>query len=99
MEIIVIKILLCSTIFILLYYAFLEKEKMFVFNRFFLLVSLFVSYIVPFISLTIPAIQQEKSQLVFEEALQNIIISPAKETTIISWENAYGLFILVLLSF
>ena len=88
MEIIVIKILLCSTIFILLYYAFLEKEKMFVFNRFFLLVSLFVSYIVPFISLTIPAIQQEKSQLVFEEALQNIIISPAKETTIISWENA-----------
>jgi beta-lactamase regulating signal transducer with metallopeptidase domain len=50
--IILLKIILCSSLLIAVYYLFLQKEKMYQFNRFYLLFSLIFSYTVPFISIT-----------------------------------------------
>ncbi|WP_294311846.1 M56 family metallopeptidase [uncultured Chryseobacterium sp.] len=50
--IIVLKIILCSSLLLALYYLFLQKEKMYRFNRFYLLFSLVFSCSIPFISIT-----------------------------------------------
>lgn len=47
----ILKIILCSSLLIAVYYLFLQKEKMYVFNRFYLIFSLVFSYTVPFISI------------------------------------------------
>ncbi|WP_449388794.1 M56 family metallopeptidase [Chryseobacterium lineare] len=49
--ILILKIILCSSLLIAVYYLFLQKEKMYVFNRFYLIFSLLFSYTVPFISI------------------------------------------------
>lgn len=46
---ILLKIIVCSILFVALYKAILENERMFRFNRFYLLVSLIASVIIPFI--------------------------------------------------
>ncbi len=56
----ILKMLLCSVLFILLYKAVLENERMFKFNRIYLLTSLIASTIIPFIS-----IPQSAATLVF----------------------------------
>ncbi|WP_089857728.1 M56 family metallopeptidase [Chryseobacterium taeanense] len=48
----ILKIILCSSLLIALYFVFLEKEKMYRFNRFYLLFSVILSYTVPFITVT-----------------------------------------------
>ena len=48
-----IKTILCSAVFMLVYSLFLEKEKMYWFNRFYLLGSVAFSLIIPLITLTI----------------------------------------------
>ncbi|WP_294208934.1 M56 family metallopeptidase [uncultured Chryseobacterium sp.] len=53
--IILFKIILCSALLIALYYGFLQKEKMYRFNRIYLLFSLLFSYTVPFISISTEA--------------------------------------------
>ncbi|MDQ1098344.1 MULTISPECIES: M56 family metallopeptidase [Chryseobacterium] len=53
--IILFKIILCSGLLIALYYGFLQKEKMYRFNRIYLLFSLLFSYTVPFISISTEA--------------------------------------------
>ncbi|AZA47978.1 M56 family metallopeptidase [Chryseobacterium carnipullorum] len=73
MLIIILKIILCSSIFIAVYYLFLEREKMYRFNRFYLLCSLILSYVIPFISITVKLPEHEqKSQILFEETVQQI---------------------------
>ncbi len=47
-----IKIILCSALFVIVYKVLLEKEKMHRFNRFYLLASLTFSFLVPFITFT-----------------------------------------------
>ena len=66
METIVFKIILSSSLLIAIYYLFLKKEKMFLFNRFFLLFALVFSYAIPFVKINLPAISEQKSQLIFE---------------------------------
>lgn len=51
MTIYLIKAILCSGIFLALYLCFLEKEKMPRFNRFYLLGSLLISFIIPLIEI------------------------------------------------
>ena len=48
-----IKIILCSALFLLVYFLFLEKEKMYRFNRFYLLFSIAFSLMAPFITIHI----------------------------------------------
>lgn len=47
----IIKIILCSALFLLTYFLFLEKEKLYRFNRFFLLFSILFSLIIPFLTI------------------------------------------------
>lgn len=47
----ILKIILCSSLLIAVYYLFMQKEKMYAFNRFYLIFSLLFSYTVPFISI------------------------------------------------
>ena len=49
----IIKIILCSAMFLLVYFIFLEKEKMYRFSRFYLLFSIVFSLIVPSITIQI----------------------------------------------
>ncbi|KFF30092.1 hypothetical protein IQ37_02720 [Chryseobacterium piperi] len=71
---IILKIILCSSLLITVYYLFLEKEKMYRFNRFFLLFSLAFSYLVPFISITTELPKPiDHSKLVFEESTQQAL--------------------------
>ncbi|GEN71785.1 M56 family metallopeptidase [Chryseobacterium lathyri] len=102
MFIIVLKMLLCSSVCIAVYYLFLEKEKMYRFNRFYLLVSLIFSLVIPFISITVqPPKTVNKSEIIFEDAAQQIIqTQPAQE--IFDWINlicfiygAVALFLLI----
>jgi bla regulator protein BlaR1 len=51
-----IKVILCSGIFFLFYKLLLEKEKMHVFNRFYLLLSPVVSFVIPLITIHSKAI-------------------------------------------
>lgn len=57
----ILKIILCSILFITLYKAILENERMFRFNRFYLLVSLIASVVIPFI----PIPQSGNTTMVF----------------------------------
>src|SRR5664280_3059326 len=49
----IIKTILCSAILILFYYLVLEREKIYRFNRFYLLFSIVFAFIVPLIAIKI----------------------------------------------
>ncbi|WP_407401300.1 M56 family metallopeptidase [Chryseobacterium sp.] len=67
METVIIKIIGCSGIVLGLYYAFLAKEKTLVFNRFYLIIGIALSYMIPFISIELTKNVAEKSMLIFEQ--------------------------------
>ncbi|MGG5209480.1 M56 family metallopeptidase [Chryseobacterium sp. MIQD13] len=98
---IILKIILCSAIFISVYYLFLEKEKMYRFNRFYLLFSLVLCYVIPFISIAVQSPEpEEKTGIIFEDTAQQIIpIQPVQES--FDWMNmmwlVYGLVTLFFL--
>lgn len=48
----IIKVILCSAVFFLTYKLLLEKEKMHLFNRFYLLSSLLMSFVIPIMTLS-----------------------------------------------
>lgn len=81
------KLIVCSSLLIAVYYFLLEKEKMYTFNRFFLLFSLLFSYSVPFISITMKSpISTNAPQLIFEETTQQIQSLPIKQESF-DWTN------------
>ena len=47
------KTILCSAVFLFVYFIFLEKEKMFRFNRFYLLASILFSLTIPLMNITV----------------------------------------------
>lgn len=84
---IILKIILCSFIFIAVYHLFLEKEKIYRFNRFYLLGSLILSYVIPFITITIQVSKPiSQPQLVLEETAQRIILTHAEPESF-NWIN------------
>ncbi|WP_343681477.1 M56 family metallopeptidase [Chryseobacterium arthrosphaerae] len=100
MSTIIFKIIVCSSIFIAVYYLFLEKEKMYRFNRFYLLSSLVLSYVIPFITITIEAPEtkaETNPPLIIEEAAQQInFIQPVQES--FNWMNIlWAVYILITL--
>ncbi|PQA93693.1 hypothetical protein B0A69_11895 [Chryseobacterium shigense] len=91
MLVIIFKIILCSSIFIAVYYLFLEREKMYRFNRFYLLSSLILSYTIPFISITVQLPEHEqKSKILFEDTVQHITFVPHEQS--FNWMNLIWLF-------
>ncbi len=73
MEVVILKIIAASAFFIAVYFLFLQKEKMFAFNRFYLLFSLVFSYAVPFVVLHIKISKSQNMQIIFEEANQKVL--------------------------
>ena len=98
--IIILKIILCSSLLLAVYYLFLQKEKMYRFNRFYLLFSLLFSYTVPFISVTSEMPRSANRMRSTIEATQQVLdISPKQES--FNWINwvwiVYGAVTLILL--
>ncbi|MCQ9634501.1 hypothetical protein MP477_05980 [Chryseobacterium sp. WG23] len=99
---IVLKIMICSSLLIAIYHLFLEKEKMYGFNRFYLLFSLVFSYTVPFVSITSSFQKPEKiAQLTIEETAQQMIMITSGQSSF-DWMNmmwilyaAISIFLLV----
>lgn len=98
---IVLKIILCSSLLLTVYYVFLQKEKMYGFNRFYLLFSLLFSYTVPFISIQ-SEIQSPVNRLqkTIEATQQVMDITPKQES--FNWMNLiwilYGIVTLIFLT-
>ena len=90
MAAIVLKIILCSSIFIAVYYLFLEKERMHRFNRLYLLSSLLLSYTIPFVTITLPSPNTATTpQLIIEETAQQLIFIPQEQESF-NWTNTVG---------
>ncbi|WP_294294599.1 M56 family metallopeptidase, partial [uncultured Chryseobacterium sp.] len=78
--IILFKIIACSTLLIAFYYSFLQKEKMYRFNRIYLLFSLLFSYTVPFISVSMEAPKPlNRLQTTFEATQQIVNLTPEQD--------------------
>lgn len=98
METVILKIILCSLLLIAIYYLFLQREKIFRFNRFYLLFALIFSYTIPFVKINLPSISEKKSQLIFEEVTTQQLIQKANQTSDFNWMNLI-LIIYFLISF
>jgi bla regulator protein BlaR1 len=85
METILFKIILSSVVLIGFYYLFLEKERIFKFNRSYLLIALVFSYIVPFIPIKNPWPIVAKSNLIVGEAVQDFQIGTITRTENVDW--------------
>ena len=75
MENIITKIIICSGSLLGLYYLFLAKEKTFVFNRFYLIFSLIFSMCIPFFTIETIPIENEKPEIIFEQAISQQVIT------------------------
>ena len=99
--IIVLKIILCSSLLIGIYYWLLQKEKMYQFNRFYLIFSLIISCIVPFISIKTESPKPiNRLQTTIEATQQALDLTPKQES--FNWINlvwiVYGIITLILLA-
>lgn len=97
-----IKVIICSGLFYLFYLLLLEREKMPVFNRFYLLVSLLFSYCIPLIKFTVqlPAITAttDKNLSQLDASATSIVTPHFEHNTIISAE-IIAWFIILSISF
>ena len=82
----IIKVILCSAVFLLSYKLILEKEKMHLFNRFYLLSSLLLSFVIPIITFSSskPALPVSENEYLITNILQDnalIQILPPEQST------------------
>jgi bla regulator protein BlaR1 len=82
--IILLKIILCSALFIALYKAVLESERMFRFNRFYLLFTLIAAVVIPFLTLTsaVESIQIPEQYLEIVSSQNLVQVNQPGESTI-----------------
>ncbi|PKK37000.1 hypothetical protein BWI96_08960 [Siphonobacter sp. SORGH_AS_0500] len=97
-----LKSILCSFIFLVVYQVLLEREKMFVFNRFYLLLSLAGSLLIPFITFqlpeaVIPSASEDLGGVTYYADLNqtNVSVDSGFE---IDWRIGYGIVTVVLLA-
>lgn len=96
METVALKIVISSAILLAFYHVFLAKERMFKFNRIYLIASLIFSYSVPLIA--IPSIfkRSEESNLIFGEPLQTFQQIQTTTAKIFDWNYIIlGIYILI----
>ena len=87
METAILKIILCSSLLIAIYYLFLQKEKMFRFNRFYLLSAMVFSYVIPFVKINLPEISESRNKLIFEEITTQQLIHNTNQASDFDWMN------------
>ncbi|WP_299669256.1 M56 family metallopeptidase [uncultured Polaribacter sp.] len=84
----VLKSASCLALLLFFYHFVLEKEKMHAFNRFYLLIGVLLSFLVPFATITVAAIPevitvtQTFEQPVFTEGTTAIIVEETRDYTI-----------------
>lgn len=97
---IILKIILCSSLLLVVYNLFLQKEKIYRFNRFYLLFSLLFSYTVPFISIKTETPKPTNRLHTTIEATQQILDLTKKQENF-NWQNLvwiiYGIVALLFL--
>ncbi|MGN7786914.1 M56 family metallopeptidase [Niabella sp. 22666] len=93
------KAIVCSGIFYSLYALLFNKEKMLVFNRFYLLGSLVTSFVVPLITIPVrvPVVSQEPLYVTADD-LVNVQPSQAQSADIATYINYSATAVLVLIS-
>lgn len=93
----IFKTILCSAILLLGYYLLLEREKIYRFNRVFLLFSILFSFIIPLITINIESSVQLISQVAYQPnyILQNTVI----EKTLPSVNEKFNLDKFLLLAY
>ena len=91
MIVFVIKWILCLGILLVFYHLLLEKEKMHHFNRFYLLLSVILSMVIPFITFEIEAVNPKNLQLPFVVS-ESIEGGTLTETNFIHWERILLIF-------
>ena len=89
METLILKIILSSCLLIGFYYLFLERERIFKFNRIFLVSSLLFAYAIPFIPFNIPFKTTGKTNLVIGEPLQNLQQINIAQTSTLNWSKIF----------
>jgi len=94
MEMIILKIILCSGIVLGLYYLFLANEKTFTFNRFYLLLGLIFSYTIPFVAIETKEIVKEKPTLMMEQEIPIQVLQDAAIVNTETLDYAQLLFII-----
>lgn len=75
METFILKTVICSGILFGLYHWFLAKEKTFAFNRFYLIFSVIFSLTIPFLTIELPNLKEEKSNLVIGEEISQQVFT------------------------
>ncbi|WP_262150350.1 M56 family metallopeptidase [Chryseobacterium foetidum] len=75
METLVLKIVICSGILLGLYHLLLSKEKTFVFNRFYLIFSVIFSLTIPFLTIELPELNEDKPTLLIEQEISQPILT------------------------
>ena len=85
METLILKIVLSSCLLIGFYYLFLERERIFKFNRIFLLSALVFAYAIPFIPFNIPFKTAGETSLIIGEPLQNFQQINIAQASSIDW--------------
>src|SRR5688572_3861941 len=77
-----IKMALCSALMLTAYFLFLEKAKMYRFNRFYLLFSLLFSLLVPFISREVQVAAVELPAIMYEPISEPVHLDIIKKPTV-----------------
>ncbi|CEN41902.1 M56 family metallopeptidase [Capnocytophaga cynodegmi] len=96
-----IKTLLCGMCFYTLYHLLLSREKMLIFNRFFLLLALIASFVFPLITIEMPfqpVFEKTFEQTVVKQEIGNssIYVNPTTEQFITENHNFTNLIIILL---
>ena len=80
---------------------FLQKEKMFLFNRFYLLTALIFSYAIPFIKITLPETSSQQKVLLIDQIPAQQLLRSSNNTSQFDWSSllviAYVLVSLILM--
>lgn len=72
----IFKIICCSAVFIGFYHFVLQREKMFRFNRFYLIATLVLSFTIPFMELGIREFSTSELEEFIPQIQQNAVIKP-----------------------
>ena len=89
METLILKIILSSCLLIGFYYLFLERERIFKFNRTFLVSSLMFAYAIPLIPFNTPFARTDKTNLIIGEPLQNFQQINIAQTPSLNWSKTF----------
>jgi len=87
METIILKIVISSAVLLGFYHLFLAKERIFIFNRIFLVSSLLFAYSVPFIPMPTYFESSNQPNLIFGEPIQEFQQSGVNTAQHIDWSN------------